>query len=122
MLKGLGNLANLGSLFSQARELGAKMQQIGEELKRQRVEGRSGGGMVTVEANGAGEVLSCRIDPSLSIAEDREVIEDLIPAAVNQALTKSKELQATMIGSMADLPGLQSLLSQLPGGPGGNVA
>ena len=119
MFKGLGNLANLGSLLKQAQQLGGKLAQVTEDLKLRRVEGSSGGGLVTVEANGAGEVLRCRIDPSLVGSGDRELIEDLLPAAINQALAKSKQLHAEAMQSMTegmDIPGLGSMLAQLSGG------
>ena len=119
MFKGLGNLANIGSLIKQAQLMGGKMQQINEDLKTRRAEGSSGGGMVHVEVNGLGEVLSCRIDPSLFTAGDRELVEDLLPAAVNQALAKSKELHVEAMKSMAegvDMPDLGALMSQLSGG------
>ena len=102
MFKGLGNLANLGSLIKQAQQMGGRLQQISEELKTRRADGTAGGGMVTVEVNGVGEVLSCRIDPSLIAAGDRELIEDLLPAAVNQALAKAKQLHAEAMKSMTD--------------------
>jgi DNA-binding protein YbaB len=66
-------------------------------------------------------VLSCRIDPSLVQAGDRELVEDLVPAAVNQALAKAKQLHAEAIQSMTaglDVPGLGAMLSQLSGGEG----
>lgn len=119
MFKGLGNLANLGSLLKQAQQMGGRLKQISEELKNKRAEGISGGGMVTVEVNGLGEVLACRIDPSLVASGDRELIEDLVPAAVNQALAKSKQLHAEAMKSMTeglDVPGLGSMLAQLSGG------
>lgn len=119
MFKGLGNLANIGSLIKQAQQMGGKMQQIGEELKTRRAEGSAGGGMVNVEVNGLGEVLRCRIDPSLITAGDRELIEDLLPPAINQALAKSKDLHALAIKSMAegaDMPDLGALLAQFSGG------
>ncbi len=80
--------------------------------------------MVTVEVSGVGEVLTCRIDPS--IVGDRELIEDLVPAAVNQALAKAKQLHAEAMKSMAvglELPGLNEMLSQVTGeAPPGNPA
>ncbi len=88
VFKGLGNLANIASLVKQAQEMGGKMQQIAETLKTRRAEGSAGGGLVTVEVNGLGEMLRLSIDPSL--AGDREMIEDLVPAAVNQAQVKAK--------------------------------
>jgi hypothetical protein len=122
MFKGLGNLANIGSFIKQAQAMGGKMQAISEELKTRRAEGSSGGGMVQVEVNGLGEMLSCRIDPSLITSGDRELIEDLLPAAVNQALAKAKELHVEAMKSLTegvDMPDMSSLLSQLSGGDPG---
>ena len=70
--------------------------------------GSSGGGMVEVEANGVGEVLSVRIDPALFARGDREMIEDLLPAAINQTLDKVKQLHNEAMQSVTggmDLPG-----------------
>jgi DNA-binding YbaB/EbfC family protein len=123
VFKGLGNLANLGSLLKQAQQMSAKMGQVTEELKTRRATGTAGGGLVTVEVNGVGEVLACRIDPSLSNANDRELMEDLLPAAINEALAKSRELHAEAMKSMAaglDLPGMDSMLAQLSGGGAGD--
>jgi len=123
VFKGLGNLANIGSLIKQAQQMGGKLQQITDELKTRRAEGSSGGGMIKVEVNGIGEVLSCRIDPSLVNSGDREMVEDLLPAAINQALLKAKELHAEAMKSMADgldMPGLNAMLAQLSGGDSGN--
>lgn len=89
-----------------------------EQLKLQRATGTAGGGMVTVEVNGVGEVLKCRIDPSLSTDSDREMIEDLLPAAINQAVAKAKELHAEAIRSLTqgmDVPGLDEMMSQFTG-------
>ncbi|MDZ4659411.1 MAG: YbaB/EbfC family nucleoid-associated protein [Bythopirellula sp.] len=120
MLKGLGNLANIGSLMKQAQEMGGKMQQLTEELKTKRVTGTAGAGLVEVEANGVGEILAVRIDPSLFAKQDREFVEDLLPAAINAAAQKSKELYAEQMQSLAgglNLPGLSEALGQLGGSP-----
>ncbi len=122
MLKGLGNLANIGSLLKQAQQMGGRMKQINEELKQKRAEASAGGGLVAVEVNGLGEVLACRIDPSLITSGDRELIEDLVPAAVNQALAKSRALHAEAMQSLTqglDVGGLGDMLSQLSGGDTG---
>jgi len=119
VFKGLGNLANLGSLLKQAQQMGGRMKEITEVLKTKRAEGTAGGGLVTVEVNGLGEVLSCRIDPSLVSSGDRELIEDLLPAAVNQAIERSRQLHAEAMSSLTaglELPGLESMLAQLSGG------
>ena len=90
VFKGLGNLANIGALLKQAQEMGGKMQAIQEELKTKRATGAAGGGLVEVEVNGLGEALAVRIDPSLIEKNDREMIEDLLPAAFNAAQQKAK--------------------------------
>ncbi len=124
MFKGLGNLANLGSLMKQAQEIGSKMQAIGEELKTKRATGAAGGGLVEVDVNGLSEVLAVRIDPSLVEKGDREMIEDLLPAAFNAAQQKAKQLHAEAMESMAggmQVPGLQEALAQFSGNlPGGS--
>lgn len=120
MFKGLGNLANLGSLMKQAQEMGSKMQALGEELKTKRATGAAGGGLVEVEVNGTGEVLAVRIDPSLIEKQDRELIEDLLPAAFNAAAQKAKQLHAEALAALTggmQLPGLDDALAQLTGRP-----
>ena len=122
MFKGLGDLANIGSLMKQAQEMGGKMKQLTEELKSKRVTGSAGAGLVEVEANGIGEVLAVRIDPSLFAKQDRELVEDLLPAAINAAQQKSKTLYAEQMQSIAgglNLPGLGDALSQFSGPPPG---
>ena len=66
------------------------MQAMQDELKTKRATGSAGGGLVEVEVNGLGEVLAVRIDPSLVEKRDREMIEDLLPAAFNAAQQKAK--------------------------------
>lgn len=113
MLKGLGDIA---SLMKQAQHMGSMMQGITERLKNERAVGGSGGGMVEVEVNGIGEVLRVTIEPSLVERGDREMIEDLIPAAVNQALAKAKQLHAEAVKEVAgglNLPGLDEALGQI---------
>ena len=116
MLKGLGNLADLGNIMKQAQEMGGKMQQLTEELKTKRVVGNAGGGLVEVEANGVGEVLAVRIDPTLMEKQDRELLEDLLPAAFNSAQQKAKQLHAERMQELTgglNLPGLNEALGQM---------
>ena len=94
MFKGLGNLA---SMLKQAQQMGGRLQALQEELKKQRAIGRSGADLVEVEVNGLGQVLRVTLDPDWSQRGDREMLEDLIPAAVNQALAKAKELHGDAI-------------------------
>lgn len=117
MFKGLGNLANFGALVKQAQEMGSRMQALQEELKTKKATGSSGGGMVEVDVNGLGDVLAVRIDPSLVEKGEREMIEDLLPAAVNAAQAKAKQMHAEAIQGLAGgLPigGFADILSQLP--------
>jgi len=116
MLKGLGNL---GSIMKQAQEMGGKMQELTAELKTKRVLGSSGAGMVEVEANGLGEVLTVRIDPALVEKQDRELLEDLLPAAFNSAQDKAKQLHTEQMQSLTgglNIPGLTDALGQLGDG------
>ena len=79
----------------------------------------AGGGMVEVEANGAGELLRVTIEQTLFDRGDREMIENLVPAAVNQALEKAKQLHADAVKDMAgglNVPGLDEALNQITGG------
>jgi hypothetical protein len=95
------------------------MQGLTDELKQRRATGSAGAGMVEVEVNGVGELLKCRLDESLVAGADRELIEDLVVAAANQALSKAKQFHAEamrdLTGGMA-LPGLDEAMSQLTGG------
>ena len=116
MFKGLGNLV---SVMRQARQFGAQLKTVTETLKSQRTTASTGGGMVEVEVNGLGEVLRVKIDPNLVARGEREMIEDLLPAAVNQAVTKARQMHMDAFKSAAggmDLPGLEEMLGQLAGG------
>ena len=118
MFKGLGNLANIGALVKQAQEMGGKMQAIQEELKTKNATGAAGGGLVEVDVNGLSDVLAVRIDPSLVEKGEREMIEDLLPAAFNAAQVKAKQMHAEALQGLAGgLPmgGFADILSQLPG-------
>jgi hypothetical protein len=113
VFKGLGNIAEL---MKQAQQMGGRMQAINESLKSKTIEGTAGGGMVTVEINGLTEVLRCTIEPKLIEQQDREMIEDLIVAATNQAIAHAKRLHAESMKDLAggiSLPGLDEALGQL---------
>ncbi len=77
----------LGGLMKQAQQLQADMQKAQEELARLEVNGQAGGGMVSVAMSGRHEVRRVSIDPKL-LGDDKEVLEDLIAAAVNDAVNK----------------------------------
>jgi DNA-binding YbaB/EbfC family protein len=86
MTKGLGNI------LKQAQQMHTKIAQLQEEMAAKTVEGSSGGGMVNILMNGKQEILSVRIDPEVVNREDVEMLQDLITAAVNEAIRKSHEM------------------------------
>jgi nucleoid-associated protein EbfC len=111
-------ITNLAGLIKQAQQVGSRLQQVNDELKGRRAIGRAGGDMVEVEVNGLGQVLRLAIDPALIARGDQELLEDLIPAATNQALAKAKELHAEVLKDLAggmNLPGLNEALAQMAG-------
>jgi DNA-binding YbaB/EbfC family protein len=91
MAKGIGGL---GNLFEQAQELQKRLAKIQEDVASLTVEATAGGGMVTVVMNGKLEVARVTIDPQVVAAGDVEMLEDLVRAAVNQAIRKAQELVA----------------------------
>lgn len=119
-----GALGNLTSMLRQAQQIGGRLEGINVELKNRRVVGSAGGGMVEVEVNGLQEVLNCKLDPGLVSGGDRELLEDLVRAATNDAISKSKQLYAeamkSLMGGM-ELPGLNEVLSKLTGGDGSTI-
>ena len=84
----------LGQMMKQAQKMQAKIMKIQEEMAERSVEASSGGGMVTVTANGKQEILSIRIEPEVVDPEDVEMLQDLVAAAVNEALKKAQEMVA----------------------------
>jgi DNA-binding YbaB/EbfC family protein len=118
MFKGL---SNLGTLLKQAQQFSGQMEKLTEAMKTRRATGTAGGGMVEVELNGLLEVLRCRIDPQLFAQGDRESIEDLVVAAINQAVAKGKQLHTDAVRELTgglQLPGLQEALEKLAGPTG----
>lgn len=115
MFKGLGNIA---SLIKEAQNLGPKMQAVSEELKAKRVSASAGGEMVTVHANGLGEILSIEVDPLLQEKGDVEMVADLLPAAINQAVAKSRALHVEAMQSITGGLPLPGGLADLMGGLG----
>jgi nucleoid-associated protein EbfC len=116
MFKGLGNLANLGQIMKQAQEMSSRMQSMQEELRTKRAMGAAGGGLVEVDVNGLAEVLAVRIDPSLVAKGEREMIEDLLPAAFNAAQQKARQLHAEAMQAITGglpIAGLPDALAQL---------
>lgn len=114
-----GAIGNLAALVKQAQQISGRLEGLNNELRGRRATGAAGGGLVEVEVNGLNEVLGCRIDPALLAQNDRELLEDLVREAVNQALAKARQLHAEAMKSLAggiELPGLDEALSRLTGG------
>jgi DNA-binding YbaB/EbfC family protein len=102
-------MANIGKLMKQAQQMQAKMAQLQEELAKTEFEVSSGGGMVTVRMNGQQEVLAVKIEDEVFQEGDKEMLEDLIVAAINEARQKAadmaKEQMSSLTGGM-NIPGL----------------
>jgi hypothetical protein len=102
-------MKGMGDMMKQAQKLQARMLKIQEELAEKTVESAAGGGMIKVVANGRQQLVSIRIEKEVVNPEDVEMLQDLILAAVNDALTKSQEMVAAEMGKLTGglkLPGL----------------
>ena len=98
-------MADFMKILQQAQEMQGRFQKLQDELQQQTVTASSGGGMVTVEANGQGTVRSIKIDPSVVNAADVEMLEDLLLVAVSEAQKKAQETaQAEMDKLTGGLP------------------
>lgn len=102
-------MKNIGKLMKQAQEMQTKMAKIQEELANEEIEVSSGGGMVTVRMNGQQDIISIKIDPEVFKEDDREMLEDLIVAAVSEARRKAldltKERMSELTGGLP-IPGM----------------
>jgi nucleoid-associated protein EbfC len=104
---------DMNKLFQQVGEMQQQMQQAQEELAKETVDASAGGGMVTVTANGAGEIQKIKIDPKAIDPDDPEMLEDMVLAAVNEAIRSAQSLAESKLGGLAGgalgglgLPGL----------------
>ena len=119
MFKGLGDIA---SIMKQAKEMQGRMGDMQDRLAKMRIHGSSGGGMVDIEVNGKLDVLSCRIDPALLQGGDREMLEELVVSAMNDALGKSREAAADSMKDITggiNVPGLDAMMDKLGMKPDG---
>ncbi|NUM66439.1 YbaB/EbfC family nucleoid-associated protein [candidate division KSB1 bacterium] len=101
----------MGDLFRGTQVLQEKISQTHEKLASLQVEGTAGGGMVTVVMNGRREVLQLKIEKEVVNPDDTEMLEDLIVAALNQALVKAQEVEMTEMNKVTG-----GMLSQVIGG------
>ena len=102
-------MANMMKLMKQAASMQKNMQKLQEELAERTVEFTAGGGMVTATAKGDGSISSLKIDPKVVDPDDVEMLEDLVLAAVDGALTQAKEMAAEEMGKLTGglgIPGL----------------
>ena len=100
---------DMNKMLEQVQQMQSQMQKAQEELKHETVEATAGGGMVTVTATGAGEITEIKIDPKAIDPEDPDLLQDLVLAAVNEALRSAQALaQSKLGGSLGSLgiPGL----------------
>ena len=91
MFKGLGGLGDMGKMMKAAAEMKAKMEQLQEDLNAVTVTGESGAGLVRATATAKGELTALDIDPSIFNPDEKEVVEDLILAAIKDAQSKASE-------------------------------
>ena len=101
-------MKGMGNMMKEAQKLQARMLKMQEELAEKTVESAVGGGMIKVVANGRNQVVAIRIEKEVVNPEDVEMLQDLILAAVNDALTKSQEMVAAQMSKLTgglNLPG-----------------
>lgn len=91
MLKGLGGLGDMAKMMKAAQDLQTRLAEMQEELGRTVVLGESGGGLVKARATARGELTGLDIDPSIFVASEKELVEDLIVAAVKDAQARGAE-------------------------------
>lgn len=93
-------MKNIGQLMKQAQQMQSKMAEMQAKLAEAEMSGASGGGMVTITVNGKGDIKKLSIDPSLLTPDDKEVVEDLIIAAYNDAKTKVDAFMQQEMGKL----------------------
>ena len=109
MLKGFGGLGGLGDMakmMKSATEMQGKLVELQEELGRTIVMGEAGAGLVKARATAKGEVTGLDIDPSILVASEKEVVEDLILAAIKDAQVKAKARTEQEMSKLAESLGL----------------
>lgn len=99
----------LGGIMKQAQQMQRRMAQLQEELEKKQIEASSGGGMVTAVVSGKQQLLDLQIDPSVVDADDVEMLQDLIMAAINEAVKQSQQMASEEMSKVTggmDIPGL----------------
>jgi DNA-binding YbaB/EbfC family protein len=106
MLKGLGGLGDMAGMMKKAQEMQAKMGEMQEELESMTVTGESGAGLVKATATAKGVVTALDIDPSIFHPDEKEVVEDLILAAIKDAQGKASTKAQEEMGKLTEGLGL----------------
>lgn len=102
-------MKGMGNMMKQAQKMQAKMMKMQEELGDKTVEATAGGGMIKVVANGKQQIMSIDIEQEVVDPEDVEMLQDLVLAAVNDALAKSQEMVSSQMAKITggmNIPGL----------------
>ena len=106
MLKGLGGLGDMAKMMKSAQDLQTKMTEMQEELNNLMVVGESGAGLVKATATAKGELKGLDIDPSIFNGDDKEVVEDLVLAAIKDAQAKAQERAQEEMAKLTESMGL----------------
>ncbi|MEO9820643.1 MAG: YbaB/EbfC family nucleoid-associated protein [Paracoccaceae bacterium] len=106
MFKGLGGLGDMAGMMKKAQEMQTKMTEMQDDLHNIMVTGESGAGLVKATATAKGELKALDIDPSIFNGDDKEVVEDLILAAIKDAQTKASEKEQKEMSSLTEGLGL----------------
>ena len=106
MFKGLGGLGDMGKMMKAAQEMQGKMAQMQEEMVNIMVGGQAGAGMVEATCSAKGDLKSLNIDPTIFNSDDKEVVEDLIVAAIKDAQEKASEKAKEEMGKLTEGLGL----------------
>ncbi|HSK31321.1 MAG TPA: YbaB/EbfC family nucleoid-associated protein [Candidatus Limnocylindria bacterium] len=105
----MANVGGMGNLLKQAQEMQARMAKIQEELAQKTVQGSAGGGMVQVTVNGQFNLTAVQIEAAVVKAEEKEMLEDLLLAAVNDGMRKAREMASAEMAKLTGgfkIPGL----------------
>ena len=106
MFKGLGGLGDMAGMMKAAQEMQSKMAEVQDAMDRITVSGESGAGLVRVTANAKGEIKGLEIDPSILVASEKEVVEDLIIAAIKDAQQRAEDRGRQEMARIAEGLGL----------------
>lgn len=107
--KKMGMPGNMGNMMKQVQQMQKQMQKMQEELEQKEIEATAGGGAISVKVNGKKEILSIDIDPEVVDPEDVEMLQDLMIAAINEALRKVDDMTSNEMGKLTggmSIPGM----------------